>query len=378
MQKLVSKNPVQRFKQGRKIVKALWGIDFDDVTSYLASGIPGVVVNQLGKATKKATKKGKDMLLDFVIPGRTSEKRQQEFSNYNEQKKKEDFIKFYEKEEEKSKNPNLTKVSGTFSGNSKNNSSLVKPSIVVSKRPLKTKEQWDSDFNNAKNQLTPQQLMYLDQLGIDTSSAEKMQQGINAYNKNSGLVVDNKWGDKSSAALSKILNSMPNDYRNEDTLQGLDNEKNIPNVVEAVVQKPIKTTYIPLSNTGGYGSNFVARDLKTALGNNNNYQGLVDFVWNNQNPEYQGIADDLKNMFSQYNSRNHWLYNQDDIMKALNISGRFRGTRSGDYGDIARALARYNGIKDYEVDRFNQSLKYKQGGQLVSRNPITRFKNKKK
>jgi hypothetical protein len=59
--------------------------------------------------------------------------------------------------------------------------------------------------------------MYLDSLGIDTSSAEKMQQSINAYNKNSRLVVDNKWGDKSSAALSKILSSMPNNYRNEDT-----------------------------------------------------------------------------------------------------------------------------------------------------------------
>ena len=59
--------------------------------------------------------------------------------------------------------------------------------------------------------------MYLDSLGINTSSAEKMQQGINAYNKNSELVVDNKWGDKSSIALSKILSSMPTNYRNKDT-----------------------------------------------------------------------------------------------------------------------------------------------------------------
>jgi hypothetical protein len=59
--------------------------------------------------------------------------------------------------------------------------------------------------------------MYLDSLGIDTSSAEKMQQSINDYNKNSELVVDNKWGNNSNAALSKILSSIPNDYRNEDT-----------------------------------------------------------------------------------------------------------------------------------------------------------------
>jgi hypothetical protein len=59
--------------------------------------------------------------------------------------------------------------------------------------------------------------MYLDSLGIDTNSAEKMQQSINAYNKDSGLIVDNKWGDKSNAALSKILSSMPSNYKNEDT-----------------------------------------------------------------------------------------------------------------------------------------------------------------
>jgi len=59
--------------------------------------------------------------------------------------------------------------------------------------------------------------MYLDSLNINTNSAEEMQKSINAYNKDSGLVEDNKWGPNSQAALSKILSSMPNDYRNEDT-----------------------------------------------------------------------------------------------------------------------------------------------------------------
>lgn len=65
-------------------------------------------------------------------------------------------------------------------------------------------------FEDTINNLTPDEQSYLDFKGIDFSSAAKLQEGLNQH-FNSGLVVDNKFGLKSQAALKNALRLMPLD-----------------------------------------------------------------------------------------------------------------------------------------------------------------------
>ena len=368
MNKLNSKSPIQRFKQGKQILKAQEGGDVFIKSPY------GDYINKITKQsyTPEQYKKYK---LDKL--------------------RKAGYI-----------DKNNIWIGSTNSGSTKNFTSVGKQSSNPG-RQLKTKEQWESEFNNAKNQLTSQQLMYLDSLGIDTSSAEKMQQGINAYNKNSKLVTDNKWGNNSKAALSTILSSMPSNYRNKDTQWGLDNEKNI----SEVIQNPIKV--IPQSTPFGYRTNnaYEGNDFSNRLksmGIRSNAD-LIDFGWRTQGNNYDWKGDNWAKQFrSDINQALGGDWSDANIRKTFNIGGTWgRGfLGGGDISDFQRALQTnagvWNGRYDQKRDNFIKSqpmqnfinnyfanrtpyfnwrdgLKFsfyaKQGGQLVSKNPINRFKN---
>lgn len=309
MNKLVSRNPIQRFKQGRKIIKAEPGWKLDPYTGKYKNP----VTNQLITAEQY-----KQYKLDKL--------------------RKAGYI------------DNNNHWIGSTSTQDKKSSSTEtsQRSSSTSKRPLKTKEQWESEFNNAKNKLTAQQLMYLDSLGIDTSNAEKMQKGINAYNKDSGLVVDNKWGNNSSTALSKILSSMPSNYRNEDTQQGLDNEKNIPDPTKPVINLGYRT-----SNT--YENNDFSDRLKN-MGIRSNAD-LIDFMYRTNGENYNWNGDNWAKQFR--NDVNQALggdYSDANIRKVFNTQGNWgRGfLGSGDIRDFQNALQTNAGIWNGLYDKKQQ------------------------
>ena len=113
---------------------------------------------------------------------------------------------------------------------------------------------------------------------------------------------------------------------------------------------------------------------------------LIDFMYRN-NAEGSTFNGDTwaKQFHSDVNRALGGDYSDANIRKVFGTSGRwgkgFLGR--GDFGDFQNALQTNAGMWNGRYNnRFAQNLGWmllrKQGGQLVSRNPIIRFKNKKK
>ena len=382
MNKLVSKNPIQRFKQGRKIVKGADGLKstkYGEQAYFLDNN--GKVytghINHLGSSNSKR------LTHRYVLNGKQYGSFDGGKTYYGlseggrplSYKANQQLLKMIGNSKNK-KSPDLT-----------NNitSNRVSTPVSTTRRPLKTKEQWESEFNDAKNKLTAKQLMYLDSLNINTNSAEEMQKSINAYNKDSGLVEDNKWGPNSQAALSKILSSMPNDYRNEDTQWGLDNEKNVPDVVPVVPTKPIINLGYRTSNT--YENNDFSDRLRN-MGIRSNAD-LIDFMHRTNGENYNWNGDNWARQFrSDVNQALGGDYSDANIRRIFHTKNGWGGgfLGGGDFTDFQNALQTnagvWNGMYERNLGNYVKNIDwskfklYKQGGQLISRNPVKRFKQK--
>ena len=81
-----------------------------------------------------------------------------------------------------------------------------KPAIKVTP---KGQAYWDKQYQDFKSKMTDDQKAWLDQRGIDYSSAEKMQDYLQRIGKkNIGKFgIDNKWGDDSQAAWDDFVNT---------------------------------------------------------------------------------------------------------------------------------------------------------------------------
>ena len=380
MNKLISKSPIQRFKQGKKIVKADLGTTLKAL---------GYAVGLYTPESKNGIQKTPQITGDYVYTtgGRYGRMATQDEINKSWGSSKDQIVSKYLDDVTNTvdDNGNLIKKTtpvpkkgrklierdGTeyWLGSDGSKTLLKKGTGSVGRRLSTSRSGWSYGFDRSKE-------------GIgDIAAMQRKLKAEGYYADDENSRDDGKWGQSTENAYKR--------YLAKQKAMELPPEVKIPDVVaptNSVVTSTVTPTVTPLktalltSNTRG--SNDASLALKRVLGKNNNFQGLTNFVWNENNvypDEYsRGIAMDLRNMFSKFGDKQSWLDNQEDIERALNISGTYRGTRAGDYGDLARALATYNGIKDGEVYRFNTGLKYKTGGQLVSRNPITRFKNKKK
>ena len=149
-------------------------------------------------------------------------------------------------------------------------------------------------------------------------------------------------------------------------------------VTPTLTQQPIQQ-YVPSTNTLGYrtdfdytGSNSNIRDLGF-----NDYSGMVNFINNNPNNQFS------RDMTQRFGNTNTW--NQNKVESALNVSGKYRPGRGGDFSDIMKSQAAWAGTENGTYDRnqnfwnnlkvVNGRLLFKQGG-LISKNPIERFKMK--
>ena len=117
----------------------------------------------------------------------------------------------------------------------------------------------------------------------------------------------------------------------------------------------------------------------------NNYNTMVNYVLNN--PQNQ-FSKDLTKLLGDVNT-----WNQADIEQNLGVSGNYRGSRTGDFGDMARSMnilaGTWNGTQDGKVDlasrtgsdgivysnsRVKDLFDKYAGKSLLSKNPVTRFK----
>lgn len=240
---------------------------------------------------------------------------------------------------------------------------------------------------------------------LNGKSVRDMQNELNKYFANDkdyvALKTDNIWGDKTEAAYQRYLSE--NNTNNQTNNVQQTNTHNTPNT-------PSTTYTITEPYTLKYNYNNSLRDI-SKLGFNN-YVGLVNFAKNSEHP----LAQDLRYVFGDPEK-----WNQNEVESALRISGHYgRGfLGNGDFSDIIRNIQNLYAIKrnDQEIKQvapdninpyksfdfvgnfnnwardFNSKYnfnrftpveqlpdvtfaKYKQGGNLISKNPVERFKKK--
>ena len=224
---------------------------------------------------------------------------------------------------------------GTFSkGNGRRNQA----GIVGPKASVKGQQYWDNNFQTMRSGLSSQQQMYLDSLGIDMSSAETMQTGINKYLGNNNLAVDNKWGNKSQGALDALLRYMPKDYQNDDMKQGLANEVNLSN--DAVIDAPDPFGY-KTSNTYE-DDNFANKMEEMGIRSN---ADLINFMYNSGKAGWKGNAWQTQ-FRSDVDRALGGDYSDANIRKVFGTQGKWgRGFMGrGDFGDFQNALQTNSGV----------------------------------
>ena len=198
---------------------------------------------------------------------------------------------------------------------------ISKPTVKVTP---KGQAYWDKQYQDFKSKMTDDQKAWLDQRGIDYNSAEQLQGYLSRINKNiDQSFVDNKWGSNSQKAWENFVNTTM---------------KNNP--LQTPVEEPILDQPDPFgySTTNHYGNGMALKELGF-----NNYSGLKNYVIANQNNQF---AKDLKQRFG--NDVNAW--NQTDVENALGVSGTYRGGYAGDFGDMARSMARWAGQTNAAYD----------------------------
>lgn len=180
------------------------------------------------------------------------------------------------------------------------------------------KKNWEDEFKrNVLDKLTVEQMQYLDANNITFGKdAKTLQEGLNEK-FNTGLVVDNKWGNKSQAALDEVLKGL-NTYKfDEKYLEPLEKEEKLESPKIDVVQIP-----------RNYQLN--RRDIRNWIREKLNLNPYNDFT-----------AQQRKAMR---------LYANGDKNQNLSFLGNNFSVFKNEY--------------------------YKKGGKLVSNDPIQRFKSK--
>lgn len=153
----------------------------------------------------------------------------------------------------------------------------------------------------------------------------------------------------------------------------------------SVTETPITETPTinkPITNNPGYYAIPVDYDNAESF----NQLGIKDY-----NTLKQFVIDNPRHQFSQdmirrFKDTDQWT--QNDIESALKVKGKYRNGYQGDLYDIRNSMKNYiqNNPRPQEYVDMNDYMiglesrfpflkkRFKNGGQLVSRNPITRFK----
>lgn len=404
MQKLVSKSPIQRFKQGKKIVKMQHGtpgkssnekfanwlssigpkiFSVKPTGSGLLGWINGTSSNQQNNSPVEQ-KQGQSSTIKSATIGPSPLSNKQKIIKKSGVDKNGNSIKWNE-------DGNGNFISGQYvsdDGNTywqgsdgsktlikKGNPKTVDSPKTITKRPINSSmflaKQGGWNRNIGLGNINDQESKdILDKLGWKGKTAEQVQQLLNNNNIGGYAVnVDNKWGNQSKDALKKYYER----YLKEQQINPPTDPVAI-NLDQAYqAQKPsnqpsaFPKIEMPYTSTGTYnqGQSRILKDLGIR-----DYSSLVNYV--NTNPG-SSISSDLTQRFG---NTSNW--NQQNVENEIGIGGHYgRMNRNSLWGYLGGLKNKYN--QDYARKLGMMMLGYnKQGGQLVSRNPINRFKNKQK
>lgn len=209
---------------------------------------------------------------------------------------------------------------------------ISKPTVKVTP---KGQAYWDKQYQDFKSKMTDDQKAWLDQKGIDYSSAEQLQGYLSRINKNIGKFgVDNKWGGDSQKAWEDFVNTTM---------------KNNP--LQTPVEEPLVDAPDPFgyktSNT--YEDNDFASKLKR-MGIRSNAD-LMHFMYESKKPNWKGDAwtTQFRNDVDRLLGGDYSDANIRRVFKTKNgWNNGFMGR--GDFGDFQNVLQTnagvWNGIYD--------------------------------
>ena len=336
MNKLISRNPIQRFKEGKKIqkfqnagiisYKGRDGIDYEafsgprgwyyrkkgtqdifnmpknyvtttGIRFYDANG--NIIKSPSNNQNNNSSPRDYSFMTEGRLPSESAKDKKQRESYFNAQKKKLGFT-----------SPQLDTLGNDQTGR-------------TTAKPIKRKIDWNQQYNNFSNNLTTAQRAWLTNEGVDYNNVESVQNYLLGKLGNNALGkwgVDKRWGPASQAAWNKLASQT--DFTPKVSISPEQIEKDRQTIINQVLPQPA----IPEEGI----SNF------TPLSTTYNRAGVRDFIRNKGVNPYSFTGDQRR---------------------ALRMVMNGQGT------DEDKALVQSMGI-------------FKKGGQLPSRNPITRFKNR--
>lgn len=299
MNKLVSRNSVQRFKQGRKIVKSDNGLKFsprkEEHIGLYNRKIVGL--DDKGKPIYRWGTTNNDGM--FIPISEEKHLNDGTILNVNGSKSTE-RARQIAAQQKKIKNQSPDSVPPVVSGNTE--------------RPYYLKgfqSRMNQDLKNRSDVQAFQQKL------IDLY-------GANAVGK---YGADGTWGADTQAAYDRYLA----DQKRRQLADNLQFTKpDITTDIGTVPEPKVEPSVTPklqsrYSNFDYSGSNRAIRDLGF-----NNYNGLVNFVKSNPNNPF---AQDLITRFTDVNN-----WNQNDVESALGVSGTYKRGINGDFSDIMRSM----------------------------------------
>lgn len=188
---------------------------------------------------------------------------------------------------------------------------------------------WDKQYQDFKSKMTDDQKKWLDQKGIDYSSAEQLQGYLNRIGKNIGKFgVDNKWGGDSQKAWEDFVNTTM---------------KNNP--LQTPIEEPVVDAPDPFGykTTNTYEDDDFANKLKR-MGIRSNAD-LINFMYKSGKAGWKGNAWQIqfRNDVDRALGGN---YSDSNIRKVFNTQGNwgngFMGR--GDFGDFQNVLQTNAGV----------------------------------
>ena len=217
-----------------------------------------------------------------------------------------------------------------------NRTGKTNKNAIRSKITPKGQAYWDSQYQDfLKNKMTADQKAWLDQRGIDYSSAEQLQGYLSRINKNIGKFgVDNKWGGDSQAAWEDFANTTM---------------KNNP--LQAPVEEPVVDAPDPFGykTANTYEGDDFANKVK-ALGIRSNAD-LMHFMYESRKEGWKGDewSTQFRNDVDRLLGGDYSDANIKRVFKTKNNWGTgFMGR--GDFGDFQNVLQTnagvWNGIYD--------------------------------
>lgn len=319
MNKLISRNPVQRFREGKKIRKM----------QNASGGGLTLFSNKNGKFyTGNKTAKGSPYNLKEITPektinrnGSTIYKIGDKWYNQNGQRIAVTFITPTTKATENTGNTGSTRTGST-------------PFYQFGKMGG-----WNRSIGKGNIKDT-ESLNYLKEMGLEGKSAAEIQEEINRQLGSNSVKVDNMWGDQSRAGLKAL-------YERWQSLQPTTTE-----IKPAITQPSITQT-----------PEFQER--------------LRQQFIKEETPEQQtdrAIVNNVDNLQFKRNGN----YNKSGIRDLI----RSYGLKAYDFtGSQRKALRQYLNGESNDTSLLTNGLErfivpYKQGGQLPSRNIIERFKQR--